>query len=116
MAEIYRAGIESIEKGQTEAARSLGLNYLQTMRFIILPQAIKRVLPPMSNESLSMLKDSALLSAIGVTELTYWGKATIATTANTFLGWNTVAFIYLILGLMLSLVVKWVESRSSHNS
>lgn len=113
MAEIYRAGIESIDRGQMEAARSLGMNYFQAMRLIILPQAIRRVIPPMSNESLSMLKDSALLSAIGVTELTYWGKATIGRTADTFLGWNTVAFIYLSLGLLLSLLLKWIERRTS---
>ncbi len=113
MAEIYRAGIESIERGQMEAARSMGMTYFQSMRYVILPQAIRRVLPPMSNESLSMLKDSALLSAIGVTELTYWGKATVANTANTFLGWNTVAFLYLMLGLILSLFVKWIEHRSN---
>jgi polar amino acid transport system permease protein len=113
MAEIYRAGIESIDKGQMEAARSMGMSYFQAMRYVILPQAIKRVLPPMSNESLAMLKDSALLSAIGVAELTYWGKTTVANTANTFLGWNTVAFIYLILGLILSLIVKWVEKKAT---
>lgn len=111
MAEIYRSGIESIDRGQMEAARSLGMNYFQAMRHVILPQAIRRVIPPMSNESLSMLKDSALLSAIGVTELTYWAKATVGRTADTFLGWNTVAFIYLTLGLLLSLLVKWIESR-----
>jgi polar amino acid transport system permease protein len=113
LAEIYRAGIESIERGQSEAARSLGLSHLQAMRFVILPQAIRRVLPPLGNDFIAMLKDSSLLSAIGVGELTYWGKTKIGASANTFLGWNTVAFLYLILSLVLSLGVKWIERRAS---
>ncbi len=112
MAEIYRAGIESVERGQNEAARSLGMSHVQTMRYIVLPQAIRRILPPMGNEFIAMLKDSSLLSAIGVPELTYWGRNRIAATYNTFLGWNTVAFLYLILSLILSLGVKWIERRS----
>lgn len=113
LAEIYRAGIESIERGQTEAARSLGMSHFQAMRYIVLPQAIRRVLPPLGNDFIAMLKDSSLLSAIGVPDLTYWGKTRIAATANTFLGWNTVAFLYLILSLILSLGVKWIEQRTS---
>lgn len=113
LAEIYRAGIESIERGQTEAARSLGMSHMQAMRYIVLPQAIRRVLPPLGNDFIAMLKDSSLLSVIGVRELTYWGKTRIAATANTFLGWNTVAFLYLILSLLLSLGVKWIEQRTS---
>jgi polar amino acid transport system permease protein len=113
LAEIYRSGIESIERGQFEAARSLGMTNFQTMRFIILPQAIKRVLPPLGNDFIAMLKDSSLLSSIGVGELTYWGKTKIGASANTFLGWNTVAFLYLILSLVLSLVIKWIEKRAN---
>lgn len=113
LAEVYRAGIESIERGQSEAARSLGMSHFQTMRHIILPQAIRRVLPPLGNDFIAMLKDSSLLSAIGVGELTYWGKTKIGASANTFLGWNTVAFLYLLLSLLLSLGVKWIERRSS---
>lgn len=113
LAEIYRAGIESIERGQAEAARSLGMSSFQTMRYIVLPQAIRRVLPPLGNDFIAMLKDSSLLSSIGVGELTYWGKTKIAISANTFLGWNTVAFLYLILSMLLSLVVKWIERKGS---
>lgn len=113
LAEIYRAGIESVERGQTEAARSLGMSHIQSMRYIVLPQAIKRVLPPLGNDFIAMLKDSSLLSAIGVAELTYWGKTKIGASANTFLGWNTVAFLYLMLSLVLSLIVKWIEQRAS---
>ena len=112
LAEVYRAGIESIDRGQSEAARSLGLSRSQTMRYVILPQAIRRVLPPLGNDFIAMLKDSSLLSAIGVGELTYWGKTKIGASANTFLGWNTVAFLYLILSLLLSLGVKWIERRA----
>jgi polar amino acid transport system permease protein len=115
LAEIYRSGIESIEPGQFEAAQSLGMSRFQTMRHIILPQAIRRVLPPLGNDFIAMLKDSSLLSSIGVGELTYWGKTKIGASADTFLGWNTVAFLYLIISLLLSLVVKWIEKKASNN-
>jgi len=113
LAEVYRGGIESIERGQGEAARSLGMRPLQSMRYVILPQAIRRILPPLGNDFIAMLKDSSLLSSIGVGELTYWGKTKIGASANTFLGWNTVAFLYLILSLILSLGVKLIERRAS---
>ncbi len=113
LAEVYRAGIESINRGQFEAARSLGMSNFQMMRYIILPQAVKSVLPPLGNDFIAMLKDSSLLSAIGVGELTYWGKTKIGASADTFLGWNTVAFLYLIISLLLSLIVKWIEKRAS---
>jgi polar amino acid transport system permease protein len=112
LAEVYRAGIESIERGQTEAARSLGMSTFQAMRHIVLPQAIRRVLPPLGNDFIAMLKDSSLLSAIGVAELTSWGKTKIGASADTFLGWNTVAFLYLVLSLSLSLFVKLIERRA----
>jgi polar amino acid transport system permease protein len=113
LAEVYRAGIESIERGQVEAARSLGLTGAQAMRNVVLPQAVRRVLPPLGNDFIAMLKDSSLLSAIGVGELTYWGKTKIGASADTFLGWNTVAFLYLILSLILSLGVRYIERRTS---
>jgi polar amino acid transport system permease protein len=114
LAEVYRAGIESIERGQTEAARSLGMSSAQTMRYVVLPQAVRRVLPPLGNDFIAMVKDSSLLSAIGVAELTYWGKTKIGASADTFLGWNTVAFLYLIISLLLSLGVKLIERRAQH--
>ncbi len=110
-AEVFRAGIESIARGQTEAARSLGMTTGQTMRYIILPQAIRRVLPPFGNDFIAMLKDSSLISVLAVRELTQLGKLNRARTFQTFETWNTVAFLYLILTVSLSLLVKFLERR-----
>lgn len=110
-AEVFRAGIQSIEKGQMEAARSLGMTYFQAMRYIILPQAIRRVLPPLGNDFIAMLKDSSLLSALAVRELTQLGKLNRARTFRTFETWNTVAFLYLMMTLLLSMLVKLMERR-----
>lgn len=110
-AEVFRAGIQSIERGQMEAARSLGMSYFQAMRYIILPQAIRRVLPPLGNDFIAMLKDSSLISVLAVRELTHLGKLNRARTFRTFETWNTVAFLYLILTLGLSLLVKYMERR-----
>ena len=110
-AEVFRGGIQSIERGQTEAARSLGMSHFQAMRYIILPQAIRRMLPPLGNDFIAMLKDSSLISALAVRELTQLGKLHRARTFRTFEAWNTVAFLYLILTLSLSLVVKFMERR-----
>jgi polar amino acid transport system permease protein len=111
LAEIYRAGFLAIDRGQMEAARSLGMNYMQSMRFIILPQAIRKVLPPIGNDFISMLKDSSLLSALAVRELTQLGKLNRARTFSTFETWNTVAFLYLSMTLLLSLLVRTMERR-----
>lgn len=110
-AEVFRAGILSIGRGQMEAARGLGMNYYQAMRHIILPQAIRRVLPPFGNDFISMVKDSSLVSVLAVRELTHLGKLNRARTFRTFETWNSVAFLYLILTLSLSLVVKLIERR-----
>ena len=110
-AEVFRAGIESIERGQMEAARSLGMSYFQAMRYIILPQAIRRVLPPLGNDFIAMLKDSSLISVLAVRELTHLGKLNRARTFRTFETWNTVAFLYLSMTLLLSLGVKTLERR-----
>jgi polar amino acid transport system permease protein len=110
-AEVFRAGIQSIERGQMEAARSLGMSYFQGMRYIILPQAIRRVLPPLGNDFIAMLKDSSLISVLAVRELTHLGKLNRARTFRTFETWNTVAFLYLVLTLSLSLLVKFMERR-----
>jgi polar amino acid transport system permease protein len=110
-AEVFRAGIESIARGQTEAARSLGMTTGQTMRYVILPQAIRRVLPPFGNDFIAMLKDSSLISVLAVRELTQLGKLNRARTFRTFETWNTVAFLYLILTVSLSLLVKLLERR-----
>jgi polar amino acid transport system permease protein len=112
--EVFRAGIESIGRGQMEAARSLGMNYFQAMRYIILPQAIRRVLPPFGNDFISMVKDSSLISVLAVRELTHLGKLNRARTFRTFETWNTVAFLYLILTLSLSILVKFMERRMAY--
>lgn len=111
LAEVFRAGIQSIPRGQMEAARSLGMGYAQAMRYVILPQAIRIVLPPLGNDFVAMLKDTSLVYAIGVTELT---MLTRQYAARTFLGlpvWTTAALVYLILTLLLSFVVRYIERR-----
>ena len=111
IAEIFRGGIQSIDKGQMEAGRSLGMTWWQTMRFIILPQAFKRIIPPLGNEFIAMLKDSSLVSVIGFEELTRRGQLIIAQTYGSFEIWTTVAVLYLIMTLAISRVVAWLEKR-----
>jgi polar amino acid transport system permease protein len=115
ISEIFRAGIESIEKGQMEAARSLGMSYWQAMRHVILPQAIKRVLPPLGNDFVAMLKDSSLVSVLGVRDITMLGKVYSTSTFRFFETYNVVAFLYLIMTILLSLGVRWMERRLSTN-
>jgi len=110
-AEVFRAGIQSIEKGQMEAARSLGMSYPQAMRYVILPQAIRRVLPPLGNDLIAILKDSSLVSALAVRELTQMAKLNRARTFLSLESYNTVAFLYLTMTLLLSMVVKFVERK-----
>jgi polar amino acid transport system permease protein len=109
LAEIYRAGIESIPKGQMEAARSLGMSYGRAMRFVILPQALRVVLPPLGNDFIALLKDSALASAIAVPELTQSGRLLSARTFRAFETYNMVALLYLIMTLLGSLGVRALE-------
>ena len=111
IAEIFRGGIQSIDQGQTEAGRSLGLNWYQTMRYIIMPQAFKRIIPPLGNEFIAMLKDSSLVSVIGFEELTRRGQLIIAQTYGSFEIWTTVAILYLIMTLAISRVVAALEKR-----
>jgi polar amino acid transport system permease protein len=110
-AEVYRAGIQSIEKGQMEAARSLGMTYFQSMRYIILPQAIRRVLPPLGNDFIAMLKDSSLVSSLAVRELTQLAKLNRSRTFLTYPTWNTVSFLYLSMTIILSLLVQFMERK-----
>lgn len=112
-AEIYRAGIESIHPGQMEAARASGMTYVQAMRYVILPQAIRRVLPPLGNDFIAMLKDSSLLSAIAVRELTQMGTLNRSRTFRSVETYNLVAFVYLTMTLLLSMGVKFLERRMS---
>lgn len=102
VAEIFRAGIQSIERGQMEAARSLGMTKTQAMRYVILPQAFKRVIPPLGNEFIAMLKDTSLVSVIGLEELTRTGALVIAQTYKSMQIWAVVAACYLIMTLFIS--------------
>ncbi|AJY75541.1 amino acid ABC transporter permease [Paenibacillus beijingensis] len=111
IAEIFRAGIQSIDKGQTEAARSLGLSYSKTMRFIIVPQAFRRMLPALGNETIALLKDSSLVSAIGLAELAYAARTAFGATSRVWEPYLAISVLYLILTLGLSLVVFWLERR-----
>lgn len=111
VAEIFRAGIQSIERGQMEAARSLGMTKNQAMRYIILPQAFKRIVPPLGNEFIVLLKDSSLLSVIGVHELTRQGQLYIARTFASFPTFLSIAFVYLIMTLTISRLVAYTERR-----
>lgn len=113
VAEIFRAGIQSISRGQMEAARSLGMSYPQSMRFVILPQAVRVVLPPLGNDFISMLKDSALISVLALPDLLQLGRLHISRTFRAFEGYNTVAMMYLTMTLFLSLIVRIIERRSA---
>ncbi|MFO1423145.1 MAG: amino acid ABC transporter permease [Candidatus Competibacteraceae bacterium] len=110
-AEIIRAGIQSIAKGQTEAARSLGMNATQTMIYIVLPQAFKRVLPPLAGQFISLIKDSSLVSVIAITDLTKSGREIITSSFATFEIWFTVALLYLLVTAVLSQLLFWLERR-----
>ena len=111
VAEIFRGGIQSIDVGQMEAGRSLGLTWSQTMHFIILPQAFKRIIPPLGNEFIAMLKDSSLVSVIGFEELTRRGQLIIARTYASLEIWMAVAFIYLVMTFTISCFVAYLERR-----
>jgi polar amino acid transport system permease protein len=110
-AEVFRAGIQSIGKGQTEAARSLGMTYIQSMRFIILPQAVRRVLPPLGNDFIACLKDSSLATVLAVDELTQLGRMLRAANFRVLETFNVVAFLYLSMTLLLSGAVRWLEKK-----
>ncbi len=111
IAEIVRSGIQSIDKGQMEAARSLGMSYSQSMRFIILPQAFRRIIPPLVNEFIILIKDSSLLSVIGIVELTRVGQLVRAKTFNTFYILTAVAVLYFVMTFTLSKLLGYIERR-----
>jgi len=111
VSEIFRAGIQAIDIGQMEAGRSLGMTWWQTMYSIVLPQAIRNILPPLGNEFIAMLKDSSLVSVIGFEELTRRGQLIIAQTYGSFEIWMTVAILYLIMTLAISRIVSLLEKR-----
>ena len=111
IAEIFRAGIQSIDRGQMEAARSLGMTHGQAMRYIILPQAIKRMIPPLGNEFVVLIKDSSLAAIIAAPELMYWGRAMQGQYYRVWEPYLTVALIYLVLTLSLSKLLHRLERR-----
>jgi polar amino acid transport system permease protein len=109
--EIIRSGIESIERGQREAAYSLGLSWIDQMRFVIMPQAIKRVLPPLANEFINTIKYSSIASVISIEELTFMGRQVVVATRYIFESWITVALMYMLLTLTLSLLTGRLEKK-----
>ena len=114
-AEIYRAGIQSIAKGQTEASQTVGLNYLQTMRYVILPQAIRRILPPLANQFIYIVKMSAFASVIGMQELTRRANELVVTEYRPLEIYSLLILEYLILVLVISAGVRWLERRMGSN-
>jgi polar amino acid transport system permease protein len=111
LAEVYRSGIEAIPRGQMEAARSLGMSYPQSMQHVILPQAIRQVVPPLANDLVAMLKDSALVSVVAVPEILQMARLFVSRTFRAFEGYNSAAFLYLILTLIFIIIVRLIERR-----
>ena len=114
-AEIIRAGIQSIEKGQMEAARSLGMPSGVAMRTIILPQAFRRMVPPLGNELIALLKDSSLVMVIAVNDLLYAGKVVAGASFRTWEPYLTIALLYLLLTFVFSKIISYVEKRFSNS-
>ena len=114
MGEVFRAGISSISSGQTEAARSLGFSRLQTMRYIILPQAWRIILPPVGNECIALLKDTSLISILAVSDMFRIARESSSTTFLYFETYTVVAIVYLIITLILSKCVSMMEARLSY--
>lgn len=115
VAEIVRAGIEGVPRGQMEAARSLGMSHWQAMRHVVLPQALRRALPPLAGQSINLVKDSSLVSVMALTDLTKAGREIVASTFSPFEVWFMVALMYLLLTGTLSVYVRRLEKRMSHD-
>jgi polar amino acid transport system permease protein len=111
MSEIFRAGIQSISKGQIEAARSQGMTYMQAMRYVIMPQAVKVVLPPVGNEFIMLLKDTSLVSVVAVADLTRRGNEFMAAHFNALEVWTFIALLYLIMTLLATRLISALEKR-----
>lgn len=111
IAEIFRAGFQSVDKGQIEAAMSLGLNRAQRFRLVVFPQAIRVIFPPLSNDFVAMVKDSSLVSVLGVADISQAGKIYASGSFRFFETYSIVAYIYLILTIGLSLLLRRVEAR-----
>ena len=111
IAEVLRGAIQSIDKGQTEAAKSLGMNYVQTMANIVMPQALKRALPTLVGETIALVKDSSLVSVISITDLTKVGREIVANTFSPFETWLVVAMIYFAITFSLSIIGRKLENK-----
>ncbi|WP_411891066.1 amino acid ABC transporter permease [Yoonia sp. SDW83-1] len=111
LAEVFRAGLQSVDKGQIEAAEALGLNGWQRFRLIVFPQALRTILPPLGNDFVAMVKDSSLVSVLGVTDVTQLGKVTAAGNFRYFETYNVVALVYLTITISLSLALRRFEKR-----
>ena len=111
VAEMVRAGIQSIHRGQTEAARSLGMTYVKSMRYVILPQALRRILPPLAGQFISLIKDSSLLGIIAIRELTKATREVVTTSLQPFELWFVCALLYLVLTFTLSMLLQYLERR-----
>lgn len=115
IAEVFRAGLQSVDEGQIEAAKALGLTGWQRFRLIVFPQAIRTIMPPLGNDFIAMIKDSSLVSVLGVLDITQLGKVTAAGNFRYFETYNVVALIYLIMTVSLSLMLRRLERRMRKN-
>lgn len=115
VAEIVRSGIQSIHRGQTEASRSLGMTYSQSMYHVILPQALRRILPPLAGQFISLIKDSSLLGIIAIRELTKATREVVTTSLQPFELWFVCALLYLVLTFSLSMLLQYLEQRSMYS-
>ena len=112
--EIVRAGIESVDRGQREAARSVGMSSFQELRYIVLPQAMKKIMPPMANQFITLIKDSSIISLISVQELTYKTQALVSSTRMVFEAWLTCAAFYFIICYGLSVLFRRLEGNKEN--
>lgn len=115
LAEIFRSGVQAVPKGQMEAARSAGMSSYQAMRYIILPQAIRRILPPTASQFIMLIKDSSLVSIIAGVDLTLKAKNLVSSSFRALEIWTAVAVIYFIMTFTLSLVIRYFEKRMMKN-
>jgi polar amino acid transport system permease protein len=111
IAEVFRAGIQSVDKGQIEAAKALGLSRFQRFRLVVFPQAVRVILPPLGNDFVAMVKDSSLVSVLGVADITQMGKVYASGSFRFFETYSIVAYVYLILTIGLSLALRALERR-----
>jgi len=115
LAEIIRGGIMAVDKGQTEAGRSLGLSYVQTMRFIVIPQAVKTILPALGNELIALLKETSIVNVIGMKDITKWAMNVQGRTYQAFMPFIGIAIVYLILVIILSKLVSLMEKKLAND-